>query len=81
LAGYGLHWVGGSDPTNASLYPRGPGSLFLQKISDLNGMVESGVSFKAVHGVTRVYDSAVKVSFLKKNLKLTVEKCDRTRIS
>jgi hypothetical protein len=66
LADYGLHWVGGSGPANKSLYPRGPTDMavFMQRISDLNAMAETGVSFGQVNGVGRPCEPKVRIRLL-----------------
>jgi hypothetical protein len=66
LADYGLHWVGGSGPTNVSLYPRGPTDMraFMQRICDLTAMAESGVAIEQVNGVSRPCEPKVRICLL-----------------
>ncbi|KAH0788259.1 UBX domain-containing protein 11 [Histomonas meleagridis] len=66
LADYDLQWVGGPGPKNLA-FPRGPTdmNLFMQKIHDLNDLVESELDFKNESGVTKVgHKKPIKITLL-----------------
>lgn len=64
LADYGLHWVGGDGPTQASLFPRGPTDmkLFNEKIAELNQLADSGPAFQKRDGVNKLSESSIKLT-------------------